>query len=267
VRRLVAVLTVPFLAAACGGSKSGSPSTPTAGSSAAPTVVSAVAKTIAAGSEHVVLAADATAAGQHVALSGQGDFDSAKRVGKMHASIALSGIKTTIDEVLSGTTAYAGSPLFSSFLPAGKSWLEIDLSSAGKALGIDTSVLGAQDPAKALAELKGIGDLREIGTATIGGVATTHYRGTIDASKLPAAAASALQKSGATLGPADVWVGSDGYVHRMKVTTKASSGTGDVGRTVLTTTLSKFGESVSVAVPPASQTVDASKLSIPGLTG
>ncbi len=265
-RRLVAVLTLPLLAAACGGSKS--PSTTTSASGpAAPAVLAAIAKTVLAGSEHVALTATATAAGQHVKLAGSGDFDSAKHVGKMHASVNLGGVQATLDETLSGTTVYVRSPLFSSFLPAGKSWMKIELNSASRALGIDTTMLGAQDPSRALAQLKGIVGLTKVGTATIGNVETTHYRGTIDASKLSSATASALAKSGAMLGPADVWVGSDGYVHRVKVTTKASSGTGTVGRTVMTTTLSKFGESVSVTVPSASATVDASKLSIPGLTG
>jgi hypothetical protein len=265
-RRLVAVLAVPLLAAACGGSKSGSPGT-TSTSGAADAVSAAVAKTITAGSEHVAITASTTAAGQHVTLSGAGDFDSAKRQGKLTTNVSLSGVKTQLDEVLTGTTVYIRSQLFGSFLPAGKSWLKIDLKAAGKAIGIDSAVLGAQDPAQALAQLKAITGLEDLGTATVGGVSTTHYRGTIDTSKLPAAAASALSRAKASLGPYDLWVGEDGYVHRVKVTTKASTGTGTVGKTVLTMTLSKFGESVSVSVPSASQTVDASKLSIPGLSG
>ena len=82
--------------------------------------------------------------------------------------------------------------------------------------------------------------------------------------KLPAATAAALKATGATFGPVDVWVGSDGYVHRVRVPTSGSA-SGQTAKTTLTMTLSGFGGQVRVSVPPASQTVDASKVSIPGL--
>ena len=263
----MAVLILPLVAAACGSSKSGSSNTPTTSAGAVLSIAAAVAKTAKAGSEHVAISATTTAAGQHVTLTGSGDFDSAKSQGKLTTTVDLTGVKTQLNEVLTGKTVYISSQLFSSFLPAGKSWLKIDLSSAGKALGIQSSVLGAQDPGQALAQLQALTGVQKIGTATIAGVSTTHYRGKIDTSKLPSGVSSALSTTGASVGPYEVWVGDDGYVHRVRLTTTASSGTGNVGKTVLTMTLSQFGESVSVSVPSASETVDASKLSIPGLSG
>lgn len=266
-RRVAAVLAIPALAAACGSSKPSASGTTTVAANAGASVQAAAEKTAKAGSEHVVLSATSTATGQNVTISGSGDFDSAKKLGKLHATFGLGGVQSAIDEVLSGTTVYVSSQLFSTFLPAGKQWLKIDLAAAGKTLGVDASVLGEQDPAASLAQLKAITNVQELGTATVGGVQTTHYRGSIDVSKLPKGSSSVLGQAGASIGPVDVWVGADGYVHRVRVTTKTSTGTGNVAKTVLTTTLSRFGEGVVVVTPPASATVDASKLSIPGLTG
>jgi hypothetical protein len=267
VRRLVAVLAIALLAAACGSSKHNASGTTAGLASPGPAVQRAVAKTAKAGSEHVVVSATTSTSGQHVSISGSGDFDSAKRLGKLHATLGLGGVQTEIDEVLSGSTVYVSSQLFASFLPAGKQWLKIDLAAAGKALGVDTSVLGAQDPASALAQLKAIADAKRVGGTTIDGVETTRYRGSIDVSKLPKGSSALLGQAGATVGPIDVWVGADGYVHRVRIASKASSGTGNVAKTVLTTTFSRFGEGVVVATPADSDTVDSSTLSIPGLTG
>jgi len=261
-RPAVVALTLAVLPLAACGSKSSSGTTTT---SAPAAVEDAARKTIDAGTEHLAVKAAANSGGQVVTLTGTGDFDSKQSRGKLHASVGLGGVQTAIDEVLDGTTAYVSSTLLNAFLPAGKSWLKIDLSTAGKALGIDTNVLRLQDPGYALAQLKALQRVHEVGTATVGGVQTTRYRGTIDAAKLPQASADALSKSGTKLGPVDVWVGDDGYVHRERVTTITSAGKN--AKTVVSTTLSKFGEPVLVSVPADSETVDASTVTIPGLGG
>ncbi len=266
-RRLAVALSlaaVPLAAVGCGGAKSTAGDATTA-LDASSAVQQAVAKTLKAGSEHIAVTASASTGGQDVTLTGSGAFDSKMRRGTLHANVSLGGIQTSIDEVLDGTTAYAQSPLLSALLPAGKTWLKIDLTAAGKALGVDTTVLRAQDPAVALAQLKALQKVREVGTASIGGVQSTHYRGTIDVAKLPQGSAGVLSSAGTTLGPADVWVGSDGYVHRERLTTSSSL----IGsaKTVVTTTLSQFGSAVKVTVPADSETVDAGKVSIPGIGG
>jgi hypothetical protein len=266
-RRLtVALLLVPLAATACGGSGKKASSTSGQAPTAAAAVRDAVAKTVKAGSEHVVLGADVTASGQNVQLSGSGDFDSAKHVGKLHASLAVGGVQTTLDEVQVGNTIYVGSPLFSSFLPSGKKWLKLDLASAGKTLGIDASALTSQDPGAALAQMGALSGVKEVGAQLVAGTSTTHYRGRIDVAKLPASSSALVKSSGASFGAVEVWVGDDGYVHRLRVPTTAAAG-GQTAKTVLTMTLSDFGMSVSASAPPAAQTVDASKASIPGLTG
>jgi hypothetical protein len=259
----VAVLTVSLTA--CGSSKKPAATT-TASENAAPAVRDAVAKTVRAGSEHAVLSAAVNAGGNAVRLAGKGDFDSAKRTGSLHASFAVGGLQSTVDEVLDGQTVYVSSPFFSTVLPAGKTWLKLDLATAEKTLGANASALTSQDPTAALGQLRALTGLRQTGTATIDGVQTTRYRGRIDPSRLPAATRSLVAKSGTGFGPVDVWVGADGYVHRVRVATTAGAG-GQKARTVVTMTLSKYGEPVQTSVPPATATVDASTVKIPGLGG
>ena len=63
-------------------------------------------------------------------------------------------------------------------------------------------------------------------------------------------------------GPAgyDVWVGDDGYVHRVVVAQSSP-------KVSVTIDLSKFGEKVTAAAPPAAQVYESKNGSLPGLGG
>jgi LppX/LprAFG-like lipoprotein len=254
----VLLAAAPLLFAACGGSSSSKQLnlTPVA------YVKQAAQKSAQASSEHVDLNATATVQGNPFSLTGAGDFDNAKKSGDMTVHANLQGLDMQIDEVLDGTTIYVRSPLFSAGLPAGKSWLKLDLQKVGKAQGVDLSQLMGQDPSQSFAQLQASGQVTKVGDETIDGVDTTHYRGKIDLSKLPAAAKiKALAK--AKYGPYDVWIGTDdGYVHRVK--TSYTLGQQAFG---LTMSFSDFGKDVSVTVPAANETVDATNKSLQGLGG
>ena len=237
--------------AACGGS--GKHSGGASSTSAA--VVQAVQKTVAAGSAHVLLATTVNAGAQSLSLTGTGDFDTKKRVGSLHGTFAVAGIRSTLDEVSSGSTIYVHSPFFATFLPGGKTWLSVDTGAATSILGAAGSSVLAQDPSAIIGELKTIGSVKSVGSEDVGGVKTTHYQGTLAAAK----------KLGVS-GPIDVWVGDDGYVHKLQLTASSSSSTQHL-KTAVTMTFSSYGKTVHVSTPRASATVDASKVSIPGLGG
>jgi hypothetical protein len=76
----------------------------------------------------------------------------------------------------------------------------------------------------------------------------THYRGRL--------AVSATRPGGTY----DVWVGNDGYVHRVRVSSRIAAG----ATLDATTDLSDFGKNVTVKVPPASQTKPTSSLNLGG---
>jgi hypothetical protein len=253
---MVAVLVlVPLVAAACGGSsktKEKSKASPaTGGGSAIDAITAAARKTAAAGTEQLSLDASGTAGGQNLAVTGTGAFDTTHHVGTLDVDFSDAGISTAIDAVLSGTDMYLKSPLFALVLPTGKSWLKLDLSKAAAAKGLSLNTLLAQDPAQTLTSLQSLRSATAVGSEVVDGIATTHYRARADAGSKP--------------GTYDVWIGGDGYVHRLR--SRIVSGTGTTSAAVtLTVDLSDFGRKVTVAVPPASQTVVSSG-SLPGLGG
>ena len=177
-------------------------------------------------------------------MAGAGGFDTSKHEGQLHLRFQTSGISSTMDVVLSDNKVYLRSPLFSLLLPTGKTWIELDLSKGATAGGIDLGSLLAQDPTDALDALQSASTVTEVGTVQLGGAPATHYKATVK------------KTSGSTKGGGvyDVWVGDDGYIHRVRTIVAGSSGSAS-GAVAATSTLSGFGDPVTVTVPPASQTV------------
>jgi hypothetical protein len=196
----------------------------------ATTVQQAAKKTAAATSEHVVLDASGTGGMFSGTVTGSGDFDNANHRGSFHLDVTNYG---SIDAVVDGTSAYVKAPFLATFLPAGKTWLELNAKTRN-------SGLLPQNPKQALARLKKLANVRKVGDETIDGVSTTHYHGTARLDR----------------GTFDVWVGKDdGYVRRVQAAAGGKNGNGQG-----TVTFSKFGEPVTVSVPPASETADATHL-------
>jgi hypothetical protein len=255
------LVSLPLAAVACGGASKPKASSTSSGAAAIDVVRSAAKKTTLSGSEHVTVDVGGTTSGQQLTVTGAGDFDNKQHVGSLHVDLSAAGISTSIDAVLSDTDMYLRSPLFSALLPAGKSWLKLDLKKAGAAQGLNLSSLLPQDPTQSLAALQSLKAAAKVGTEEVGGVSTTRYRARIDPSKLPAAAAG----NPASPGTYDAWIGGDGYVYRVR--THLATGSGNAKSVVtLTVDLSDFGKTVKVTVPPAGQTV-ASSGSLPGLGG
>jgi len=249
----VALAALPLGAAACGGSgKHGSGGVSLSASVA---VLQAVRKTVDAGSEHVSLTTTVNAGAQSLSLAGAGDFNTKNGVGSLRATFAVAGVRSTLDEVTSGSKVYVRSPFFATILRHGKRWLFVDVGTARSVFGPAASSILAQDPSAIIAELEALGSVKDVGSEEVGGTKTTHYEATITDSKL--------------LGPSipiDVWVGADGYVRKLRVTASSSSSKQRL-KTAVTMNLSNYGKTVHVSTPPASATVDASKVSIPGLGG
>ena len=143
-----------------------------------------------------------------------------------------------------GFVEYIHSQLFDGHLPAGKSWVKVDLGSLAKSQGVDLdAILQSQnaDPSRMFDDLKRASDPTYVGQDTVGGLATTHYSATVNVERHSY--------------PVEVWVDRDGYLRRMRVTTVVK------GVTVTATQeLTDFGGAVRVGVPPASDTVDVAAL-------
>ena len=247
--------------AACGGGKKSSQQ---AASNLTPIayVKSAATKTAKATSEHTTLRGTVSAAGQAVTLSGAGDFDNEHHRGSMHLDFAVSGLSGTLDEVLDGTTIFLSSPLFSGSLPQGKTWLKLDLQKTAASKGVDLSALLSQSPTQSFAQLKGSGSVTKVGDETIDGVATTHYRGRIDPSKTIKALAKAKYA------PYDVWIGKDdGLVRRIALSYSLAAAGAKPETIGLTMGFSDYGKDVTLQIPAASVSYDATSKAILGLGG
>ena len=109
-------------------------------------------------------------------------------------------------------------------LPAGKKWIGLSPSELAS-IGIVSSSGDERDPQQALGLLGAARNpVETIGTESLAGVATTHYRCTIDVKALVTQTSSPFTADGATrlsglLGDAaviDAWLGDDGRIHRIR---------------------------------------------------
>ncbi|HET9115703.1 MAG TPA: LppX_LprAFG lipoprotein [Gaiellaceae bacterium] len=167
---------------------------------------------------------------------------------------------------------YMQMPQLSARLPAGKHWVKLDVSKLGKASGLDLSKLmsGSQfQPTDVLSMLKSEGaTIRNLGSATVDGTATTHYRVTLDTAKALQAkglTSPLLAGAAATLPasiPANVWIGKDGLVRQVRIELAAAQ-----GRMTMTMNLFDYGTDVPVAAPPSSEVFDATQLAQQGMSG
>jgi hypothetical protein len=207
-------------------------------------------------------------------VSGEGSFDSAKQAMDvtMNSQGGGAGMPSSVELRLLYPAMYARLEGFPAGrqLPNGKSWVKVDLERALKKLGMDFANLGiGQSPTGALAQLRGSANTQKVGTETIDGVRTTHYRGTVDVQEALGQATAkerrALQRLldeaeahgvDATSRTFDVWVGDDGLVRRL------TEQVGSLGH--VTMTFSDYGEPVHIEAPAAASTVDLSSLSSSG---
>jgi len=179
-----------------------------------------------------------------------------------------------LDAIQDGRTAYIHFPLLAKQLPAGKSWIKGDAKefSSAQQLGQFGSLAGT-DPRDAFAVLKAVsGSIEAVGSDTIRGVETSHYRATIDTAKLeqlvPAAQQQTLggldqsaKQAGLTEIPLDIWIGADQLVRKLSVGIDTTEpGTGQAVKASLVVELYDYGQPLDLQLPPADQVVDASSL-------
>jgi hypothetical protein len=142
---------------------------------------------------------------------------------------------------------------------------------------LDSNPLSS-NPTQMLEYLRAISDsVVAEGGATVDGFATTHYRATLDLSKvtsaLPsqdqAAAQNVLSQMQQQLGigtiPVDVWVDSRHLVRRVQMNFSASGASGQTFSETMTEDISDYGPQRQPTPPPAGQV--ASLGAVPGVSG
>jgi len=130
---------------------------------------------------------------------------------------------------------------------AGKPWMKIDLSDADNPLASMFGNMSSFEPAQMARVFKSISTLTKVGSETVDGVPTTHYKVSIDTAKasdllnLPAGADTSALPDTLTY---DVWV--DGSARMVKMAMSMKQVTMDMH-------FSHWNEPVHVVTPPASQ--------------
>ena len=145
-------------------------------------------------------------------------------------------------------------------MTGGKRWIKVDLGALGLGAAGAAGGLGDANPSGTLDLLRGVGDVQKVGTESLSGVATTHYRATLDPQKAVAKAPDSLRarlqqslRAGGRTGPGDG--GIDGGGQARKIATSV-----DAKAVAITTTIeySDFGADVLVEAPAVSDTFDLS---------
>ncbi|MFD7661189.1 hypothetical protein [Streptomyces sp. NPDC059788] len=216
-------------------------------------------RTTAAKTARMTLLTRAQAAGSDTEVRGSGVVD----LGKGSSDLTLRTGNQQLHQRLVDGILYQQPPAAQrQQLPQGKSWLKVDLKKLMERSGNHTQY---DDPTASFAYTKGIGDkdVTKVGTETVDGTATTHYKVSVDVAKLAEGNAQQAKQLRAQLGdrlPLDIWLDGQGRIRQEKVEVRPKRGKqGSSGaRTAVSTTLKfgDFGTEANVTAPPAKDTVD-----------
>jgi len=227
--------------------------------------------------------------GGKISLGGTGAVDSKHKAADFKldlTSIAplLSGatngtpVPKSIEAIVVGNAAYVNFPALATQLGAkGKSWVKFDSAKLPKSLtgGVNPkAAAGSLSPQQAVAALRSALSVHKVGSDKHG----THYHGSLDLSALvnlvpkaqQASVKASLAKAGISKLPFDAWVGKQGFLSRFVVSLSVKATKGQPAVKIgFAINLHDYNHRVSISAPPASQTVDGSKLlsSLAGLAG
>ncbi|HWC15146.1 MAG TPA: hypothetical protein VG929_11240 [Actinomycetota bacterium] len=278
-RRLVPLAIVALLlGAACG-------SPPAADADPLQAITAASAQTNEAGTARVEMQMEVEAAGQSMAIAGEGAMDMDAQIAHMTMSMdsddpampmADMGEIEMVTDGLKVYTKYPAEVMAS--LPGNKPWALIDMQALGESQGMDYAAMAqtsGSDPSQMLQYLNGVsGDVKTVGQEEVRGVTATRYKATIDLAKVPAqapadvreavrASIKAMQEQiGKADFPVEVWIGDDGFLRRMRMSMQSDGGTQGAFSMTMRLDMYDFGEAVTVEVPAASEVTDLTEMMI-----
>jgi hypothetical protein len=255
-RRLALAGAVALVAAGCGGRGGGDSASPN-------DVQRAASKTAKASS----LEADFAVSAQGLSGSGSGTFNNKEGTGQLKMKLNASGREIPVDSFVDGDLLYLRSPAFAQATTRNKQWIKLNLATLGSAQG-STDLSGILDasptPANALAYLQGSSTVDEVGSESVGGVDTTHYRVSANLDRAAQRASGAtrdavqgvISQSGVKSLPLEVWVDRNGYIR--KVSYDEHAGRRQAAK--VTMELHDFGAPVAISAPPSDSVVDLTRM-------
>ena len=244
-------------------------------------VAAAATKSANAGGAHLALSVDVQspklAGGKELHVTGSGVVDQSSADVTVDLGSLLGAVKapanapSSIHAILVRQSGDELAFVHLTPMPAltgGKGWVELDLSKLASAHGVDLGGLAAgssaMTPSQVLDLLRSSGaGVTNLGSATVAGASTTHYRVLVDLAEL-AKAAGIPQTTAGRLGkgpaattkvPVNVWIGTDGLVHRVQAAYTLHHN-GSSAHAAFTLTLSDYGTSVSISPPASSDVFD-----------
>ena len=125
--------------------------------------------------------------------------------------------------------------------------------------GLSNLAAASPSPTTALVYLRGAKDAKKVGTDSVAGVDTTHYRVTTDLQRAAARSSGsdkasvqeAMQLTGRKTLPMDAWVDGDGYLRKVAWAERTSAGDG----AKVSMVLHDFGAPVKIE-PPSGHVID-----------
>lgn len=146
-----------------------------------------------------------------------------------------------------------------------KPWVMIDVEELQRQSGAAAQfdAFGQADPSRYLQFLQGAAKVSELGSATVRGVETTHYKAIADLNEAVKEAPPSMRESltqaidalGSKSVPVNAWIDSDGLLRRVGYSFEGSGQTGGLSSSI-TVDLYDFGTKVEVRPPPAGQVAD-----------
>jgi hypothetical protein len=249
------ILAGLLMLAGCGGGATTSGKSTTTAAENAAVVAGAPDATIKAGTTRMNISLTVKSGSQTAPITGNGSYDYKKRLGEL-TLVLPAQFGGTMNEIINGNLLYLRLPQL------GPKYYIIDVNKATSGTGT-FSQLGNADPSSALDTLRGVtSDVQKLGTETVRGAPTTHYRGTLDMAKAAAQAPVAVrqrllqQLKTVKSAPFDAFIDDAGRLRKMTTHIVLDS-TSSVDTMV---ELFDFGAPVHVALPPKNQTTDGADL-------
>ncbi|MFC6080297.1 LppX_LprAFG lipoprotein [Sphaerisporangium aureirubrum] len=160
--------------------------------------------------------------------------------------------------ILIGQTAYMKVEMLTKLLGGTKPWIKLDLAELGRSTGVDAGQFLAQaqqlDLQSSVKMITGSKDVKAVGTETVGGVDTTHYKGTFPVAEAVKQLSPELrQKIEPQLSKLknmkfDAWIDGENLPRKLQMNGAAEGGTFKA-----TMQFTSFNQAAEVTAPPADQ--------------
>jgi hypothetical protein len=264
IKRLLLVVTV-LLLGACSEASS------TSSDEAARSLAQASTATLEQSSSKVAVSVSLDSSEQGFGgYRAEGAFDYARSRGHMTVDlgqlpVAAGTDSGTVEVIFDQQIVYMKLPGLQKSAQIAKPWVKIDVEQLQRQSGAagQFDAFGQADPSQYLQFVQGAGKVSEVGSATVRGVETTHYKAIADLDEAVKEAPPSMRESltqaidalGSKSVPVNAWIDSDGLLRRVGYNFEGSEQTGGLSSSI-TVDLYDFGTKVEVRLPPTDQVAD-----------